>query len=73
MNKQQSELLSSTLLVALSVAFLWHFSNIVRFGRMYIQEPNPVILYTEIILLLSIATWGIWRVVRFLRDIAEGK
>ena len=37
--------------ICMGGCLLWHFSNIVRVGRHYIQEPNALILWAEIILL----------------------
>lgn len=47
------------LTIAMSVALLWNFSNIVRFGSHLIQEPHPVILWTEIVGLIVILFIGI--------------
>ena len=35
--------------VGMGCAFLWHFSNIARFGSQIIYEPNPYILWGEIV------------------------
>jgi len=41
------EVITSGLVIALSAALLWHFSNIWREGQHLILEPNRVILSLE--------------------------
>lgn len=47
------------LIIGLSGALLWHFSNIWRYGQHLIQEPNITILYLETAGLLVIFIFGI--------------
>jgi len=46
------------LTVSLSVAFLWHFSNIWLYGTHLIQEPSKGELISETIMLLAIFLFG---------------
>lgn len=41
--------LLSAMTISLSLAFLWHLSNILRFGSQLIYEPNKLVLLLEII------------------------
>jgi len=34
-------------LAGTSLSFLWHFSNILKYGEFYICEPSSLILYSE--------------------------
>ena len=43
----------------MSSALLWHFSNIWRYGKHLIEEPNIVILSLETAGLLLILAFGI--------------
>ena len=56
-----------TLIVGLSAALLWHFSNIWRYGQHLIREPNIVILSLETAGLLLILAFGISRYIRDLK------
>jgi hypothetical protein len=47
------------MIIGLSGALLWHFSNIWRYGQHIIQEPNEVILIVETAGLLVIFTFGV--------------
>jgi len=47
------------LIIGLSAAFLWHFSNIWRFGQYVVGEPNIVIRSLETAGLLAILIFGI--------------
>ncbi len=61
------ELAESALLMGMSAAFLWHFSNILRLGSHFIQEPHMPILLFEISFLLGVFGFGCWRYVRLVR------
>lgn len=41
--------------LGMAIAFLWHFVNIAEKGSHYIQEPNIIILNSEILLLSFLA------------------
>ena len=61
--------MANSLLVGLSLAFLWHFSNIWRYGQYLAQEPNIIIRSLETAMLLVIYAFGISRLVAdFKRD-----
>jgi len=57
------EVISNTLVVGMSAALLWHFSNIWRYGQHLIQEPNIIILSLETAVLLLILAFGVFRLV----------
>ena len=61
------EALAYILIYSMAAAFLWHFSNIVRFGTHIIQEPSLIILVSEIVLFCAILTFGVVSFVRLLR------
>jgi hypothetical protein len=56
--------LAASMILGMSLAFLWHFSYIVRLGKHTIQEPSPIILATEIVGLLFIFGYGCWYLVK---------
>ena len=53
------EVLAYCMIMGMSAAFLWHFSNIARFGTHLIQEPSPVILALEILLFCAVFIFGL--------------
>ena len=61
------EALAYSLIVGMSAAFLWHFSNIARFGGQFIQEPSLVILAFEIVMLCSIFVFGVVSLIKLCR------
>ncbi len=63
-------LIVNTLIIGLSAALLWHFSNIWRYGNHLIGEPNIVILSVETTGLMFILVFG---VVRCIRDLKREK
>jgi hypothetical protein len=56
-------IMADSLLVGLSGAFLWHFSNIWRYGQYLAQEPNIIIRSLETAMLLFIFAFGVSRLV----------
>lgn len=44
---------------SMGLAFLWHLSNIIRFGSHYIVEPNTLTLVGEIMLILVLVVLAI--------------
>jgi len=58
--------IDGVIIVALSTAFLWHLSNIIRYGSHWIQEPNLVVLVVEIILIGLLFLYGLFRLVNTL-------
>jgi hypothetical protein len=56
--------MANGLMLGLAIAFLWHFAMIVRYGQVLIQEPSPVVLWLEVVLLLGVAAFGIYNVIR---------
>ncbi len=58
--------LTSVLLLATSIALLWHFGMIVIKGSLIIQEPNQIILWSEVVLVISIALFALWNLILFI-------
>ncbi len=56
--------ISSIMIMALSAALLWHFSNIWLYGQHLIQEPNIKILVIETVGLAIILVFGIYMFIR---------
>jgi hypothetical protein len=56
-------IMADSMLVGLSLAFLWHFSNIWRYGQYLAQEPNIIIRSLETVMLLVILVFGVSRLV----------
>ena len=59
--------ITSALIIGMALAFLWHFSNIVRYGSYYIQESNPVILWFEIIFFIGVLLYGLYLFIEVIR------
>jgi len=59
--------LSSIFLVAVSLALLYHFFYIWKYGNHYIQEPNHIILWGETILISLLCVFGMFMFMRDLR------
>ncbi len=60
------------MIIGLSLALLWHFSNIWRYGQYLIGEPNIVIRSLETGGLLAIFIFGISNYISLVkREIAE--
>ena len=57
------DLLIYTVLIGMSCALLWHFSNIWRYGQHLIGEPNIAILSLETAGVLLILGFGITKLV----------
>ncbi len=53
------DLVLDTVIIGMSAALLWHFSNIWRYGQHLIQEPNTAILTLETAGLLLIFAFGV--------------
>ncbi len=57
-------------IVGMSSALLWHFSNIWRYGQYLVGEPNIVIRSLETAMLLAILVFG---VSKFVGSLIRGK
>ena len=49
----------SAIIMALSLALLFHLATIAIFGRVLIHEPNKIILITEIVGMCAILLYGV--------------
>ena len=60
-------LVLDTLIIGLSAALLWHFSNIWRYGQYLVQEPNIAIRSLETAMLLFILAFGVGKYISDLK------
>jgi len=67
------EVFADILVIGLSGAFLWHFSNIWRYGEHLVAEPNILIRSLETGALLLIFVFGVSRYINCLRRSRKGK
>ena len=56
-------IIADLLVAGMSLALLWHFSNIWRYGQLLVQEPNIIIRSLETAMLLIIFAFGVSRLV----------
>ena len=61
---------ANALLIAVSSALLWHFSNIWRYGQHIIEEPNVMIRSLETGMLVGILVFG---AIKLMRDTRANK
>ena len=62
-----------SIVIGLSVALLWHFSNIWRYGQHLIREPNITILTIETGFLLLILGFAITKSLSDVRAVKKKK
>jgi len=67
------DVIRDAMLIGLSCALLWHFSNIWRYGQHLIQEPNIIILCLETAGLLVIFIFGISKYLGGLKRETKGR
>jgi len=65
------DLIAGAVIIGMSTALLWHFSNIWRYGQHLIQEPSVAILSLETVGLLLILAFGITKLIGDLK--AKGR
>lgn len=65
------ELIADTLIIGMSAALLWHFSNIWRYDQYLVGEPNIVIRTLETAMLLIILAFGVSKFISDLRRVLE--
>ena len=63
------DLIAGGVIIGMSAALLWHFSNIWRYGQHLVGEPNIAILSLETAGLLVILVFGISK---FISDLRKG-
>jgi len=63
------EAISDALIIGLSAALLWHFSNIWRYGDHFIRSPNITIRILETAGLSAILVFG---VIKYISDLKRG-
>ena len=61
------DVIADTLIIGMSIALLWHLSNIWRYGQYLVVEPNNVIRSLETAGLLLILAFGVSRYINDLR------
>ena len=59
--------ISNGIIMGMSIALLWHFSNIWRYGQHLIGEPNILIITLETAGLLVILAFGVGKFVSDLK------
>ena len=64
-------IVNQILLIALAIAWIVHIAIISRYGTVYFEENNPVILWAEIITLILIITFSIYIFVLQVRRLGE--
>ena len=67
------DLIADLLIISLSSALLWHFSNIWRYGQYFAAEPNIIIRSLETVGLLLILVFGLSKYISDLRRGLKGK
>jgi len=63
----------SVLVIALSTALLFHFITLVRYGSVVIQEPNSLILWGEIVMIVGCFIFGLFNAVYILLKIIRSR
>ncbi len=61
------DIIADGVIIGMSAAFLWHFSNIWRYGQYLVGEPNIVIRSLETAALLAILVFGIGKYISDLK------
>ena len=61
--------LTYIVLIGMALVLLTHFSLIVWYGEFLIQEQNPILLTSEIVMLVAILGFGVWRFVKVIKGI----
>jgi hypothetical protein len=64
-------LINQILLIALAIAWIVHIAIIARYGTVYFEENNPVILWAEIGTLVVITAFSIYMFVLQVRRFGE--
>ncbi len=67
------DLIADLLIISLSGALLWHFSNIWRYGQYLAVESNIIIRSLETVGLMLILVFGVSRYIGDLRRGLKGK
>jgi len=67
------DLTLDAVIIGLSAALLWHFSNIWRYGQYLVGEPNIAIRSLETAGLLLILAFGVSKYISDLRRGLKGK
>lgn len=67
------EIIVDALLIGMSSALLWHFSNIWLYEKHFIAEPNIWIRSIETVGLLIILIFGIGKYIRDLRSAVSSR
>jgi len=65
------EFFVDVLIISMSASFLWHFSNIWRYGQCLVGEPSIAIRSLETAWFLFIFVFGIYKLVYDLRRVRK--
>jgi len=68
MNKK--DLFTDVVIISVSASFLWHFSNIWRYGQCLVYEPNIAIRTLETAWFLFIFAFGVGK---YISDLKRAK
>jgi membrane protein YdbS with pleckstrin-like domain len=64
-------MINQILLIALAIAWIVHIAIIGKYGAVYFEEGNPIVLWAEIITLVLITTFSIYIFVLQVRRFGE--
>ena len=64
-------ILAALMIMGTSLAYLWHFSNIIRLGSHLIKEPNIFILVAETVGMIAIFGYGFWYFIKALKGLIK--
>ena len=66
------QLILSSIVVGMGLAWLYHFYQILTSGRVYFHEPSTVILWSEIIGIAILTGFGLYMFIKIIRG-SNGK
>ncbi|KKN81720.1 hypothetical protein LCGC14_0316320 [marine sediment metagenome] len=61
------QILLSATVVGMGLAFLYLFYQILTSGKVYFHEPNPVILWAEIVVIGILTGFGLYMFIKIIR------
>lgn len=64
-------MINQILLIALAIAWIVHIAIISRYGTVYFEENNPVVLWVEIITLIVILSFSLYIFILQIRRFGE--
>lgn len=64
-------MINQILLIALAIAWIVHIAIIGKYGTVYFEENNPVVLWAEIITLIVIMSFSVYIFILQIRRFSE--